>query len=610
MAVSYALDGYNEISNCNTTSSGGTWSGGNAVAASSDDPYVYGTAAIGYTVRQASTFQLNFEATTAMDFSTDTIVRMWFNSSQLFADKASNGIRLYITDGSNTAYWNVLGGDTYPGGWYLIAVDLSTTPDSGTKPTNMANVTDVGLDVTTLRTTKNAPSTFIDHLHQCNGAAFYGDAGTSIPFDFGDAYDLDNTLSTKWGLIKPVDTIWFSNSYIVIGDASGSNNTLFEVEDQVFVWDASIMGDGVIGFDVVQGTGATNAVINRCVFKASSDDFDLDLSDTLSNLDVYGTSFINARTYNLGASADIQGCVFVSCGTGIVACAILNTTFSLCGAITGTSGSFTNCTFDSLTAPIVHDDLDGFDSCNFISDGTGHAINLGTISSNDAMGWNCTASGYASSDGSTGNETILVSVASGITLTVNVASGATTPTFYNTGSGDVSVVVAPVTVKVTVTDASGTLIDNARVILKAANGTGPFPYQDVVTISNSGTTATVTHSGHNLLSNDKVEIRGASHDENNGVFQVTYISSTQYSYTMSSDPGSSPTGTITATFVALSGLTSSGVLQTSRAYSSDQPVIGWARRSTSSPYYKTGPLSGTVDSANGYNNTAVLILDE
>ena len=114
-----------------------------------------------------------------------------------------------------------------------------------------------------------------------------------------------------------------------------------------------------------------------------------------------------------------------------------------------------------------------------------------------------------------------------------------------------------------------------------------------------------------MASNDKVEIQGASLQANNGVYSITYISTSSYSYTMGSTPGSSPTGTITSTFVALAGLTNaSGILTTSREYSTDQPVTGWGRKSTASPFYKSAPLSGYVDIADGYTATAVMIIDE
>ncbi|RLC37026.1 hypothetical protein DRH27_04315, partial [Candidatus Falkowbacteria bacterium] len=61
-------------------------------------------------------------------------------------------------------------------------------------------------------------------------------------------------------------------------------------------------------------------------------------------------------------------------------------------------------------------------------------------SGNISMDWQNYLTGYAGSNGSTGNEAILVSVDSGITLTINVGGGYTFPYYYNTGLGTVTVV--------------------------------------------------------------------------------------------------------------------------------------------------------------------------
>jgi hypothetical protein len=141
---------------------------------------------------------------------------------------------------------------------------------------------------------------------------------------------------------------------------------------------------------------------------------------------------------------------------------------------------------------------------------------------------------------------------------------------------------------------------------------GAFPDEDTVTIVNSGTTATVTHTGHGMASNDYVYIEGGSLDENEGVFQITYINANSYSYTMASSPGSSPTGTITSTFVALFGLSdANGEVSTSRIYSVAQPISGWARNTASgSPYYQEGIITGTISASSGLTATAVLVSDE
>jgi len=47
----------------------------------------------------------------------------------------------------------------------------------------------------------------------------------------------------------------------------------------------------------------------------------------------------------------------------------------------------------------------------------------------------------------------------------------------------------------------------------------------------------------------------------------------------------------------------------SKVFASDQPVSGWARKSSGTPYYKTGSITGTVDSATGGYYTAILLPD-
>jgi hypothetical protein len=114
-----------------------------------------------------------------------------------------------------------------------------------------------------------------------------------------------------------------------------------------------------------------------------------------------------------------------------------------------------------------------------------------------------------------------------------------------------------------------------------------------------------------MANNDKVVISGASHLANNGVFTITVTGVDTYTYTMGSSPGSNPTGTIKSTFVALSGTTNgSGQITMSRVFATDQPVTGTARKSSSAPFYKAGPINGIIDSAAGATLSAVLVLDE
>ena len=61
----------------------------------------------------------------------------------------------------------------------------------------------------------------------------------------------------------------------------------------------------------------------------------------------------------------------------------------------------------------------------------------------------------------------------------------------------------------------------------------------------------------------------------------------------------------------LTGLTNaSGIIEdTAYSYVGDEAVEGWARKSTSSPLYKTSPIAGTITSI-GFQTSAIMIRDD
>jgi hypothetical protein len=200
----------------------------------------------------------------------------------------------------------------------------------------------------------------------------------------------------------------------------------------------------------------------------------------------------------------------------------------------------------------------------------------------------------------------------GVNIDISKNNGANPTTYIATGGGEVNYVGASVTTRVTATTEAGDPIVDASVLLRAAASVASgLPYNVTVTITNSGTTATVSHTAHLLATGDKVLIDGADHSQNRGVFTVTVTGPNSYTYTMPSAPGSNPTGTIKATYVYLFGTTdANGQISMSRVLPTDQAVLGWARKSTTSPYYKTGPVSGVVSGSAGLSLTALLLSDE
>lgn len=167
-----------------------------------------------------------------------------------------------------------------------------------------------------------------------------------------------------------------------------------------------------------------------------------------------------------------------------------------------------------------------------------------------------------------------------------------------------------ITATITVKDAvSLSAIQDARILLEADTG-GPLPSAESVTITRSGSTASVAHTAHGMSAGMSVIIRGANQDEYNGIFAITNITTNAYDYTVSGTPATPATGTITATAQIMSGTTNaSGILTASLEFSSNQPVIGKVRRATTGTKYKTGTIIGTINST-GLNTTVLLIADE
>lgn len=348
-----------------------------------------------------------------------------------------------------------------------------------------------------------------------------------------------------------------------------------------FTWNAAANVAGIKFYpkssDVIKFT--------NCLFTSPSPfrwEFDASMASSGWTLDFTGTTVVGG-TVTLQSPLTLDQMAFISCPT-----------FTLNGAdITNTAFNDTKVSAASPAAAA------GISNSTFTSSGTGHAIEIsGTAADMTLTGVDFT--GYAGTNGSTGNEAIYVNIASG-TMTISV-SGGSTPSIRTAGA--TVIVQNAVTVKVTAKDAdTAAAIQSARVLLQASAGT-------TVTIARVSTTATVTHTAHGKANGDKVVIAGANEGEYNGVKTISNVTTNTYDYTVSGSPATPATGTITSYRVILDGTTDvSGVLQTtSFNYTADLAVIGRVRKGSAATFYKTSPLSGTIGST-GLDLTAFLVKD-
>jgi hypothetical protein len=262
------------------------------------------------------------------------------------------------------------------------------------------------------------------------------------------------------------------------------------------------------------------------------------------------------------------------------------------------------------TASDPNGELDGMTFGNLTPSMT-HAIEFGTNVPTTMTLTNCDfGTDYSSTeDGSAGNETFWFRDVSPTSITLNLV-GCTGNFGYKTDGANITIVADPVPTTVTVFDEVGAPLLGARVFLETSSAAGDLPFEEVVTITSSGTLATVSHTSHGIPDGKKVVIRGANESLYNGVFTITDTGANSYTYTMNGDPVDTATGTITASGVHIEDTTdSSGIVTESRTITLDQPLKGWARKAAGTRLYKSFPISGTVDNVTGFNTNVMLIRD-
>lgn len=521
----------------------------------------------------------------------------WWGPGVL-ATKANGGGELNVGS-ATTAYksWYVTGADDWQfGGWrcYPLNTSVATSRANTGSPTATQQYFGWQANVGVANAIGKGNPYGIDAMRygRCDLVVTQGDLANGYATFLGAA-DWDNTSTRRLGLLIPRDGAYYWQGLLQLG-SSGTAVDFRDANRAIFV----------------ANTEQVTSNFNKIEIRNASSRVDW----TSISINALGT--VARGNFEVVDNADVNfaSCTFTDMGTFIFQSnsQMDGCTFRRCGQVTAGNAIFNSCRFEATyaTTAVSATSTSAFNGCTFVSDGSSHAIDLGNITSTQSMDWDITLSGYAASNGSTGNEALKVNVSSGQTLTINVGSGYSSPSVYNTGTGTVTIVSGSVTASLTVTTATGTPIQSARVLVKATAG-GSLPVNVTVTITNSGTTATVSHTAHAMITGDLVVISGASLAANNGVFAITKINDNSYSYTMGSTPGSNPTGTIKATYVLLSGTTdANGQISMSRSFATNQPVAGWARKSTSQPFYKQGPVTGVVNTGTGASLSAVLIADE
>jgi len=616
-----------------TTAESGTWveltgtilgytlSGAGTPAVDTEN-YIQGTNCYSQTTGKAvdAEISISFDYGSGYSFSAGYVVFGWcfYAVGANLKTYANSGWMFTICNSLTTGDYFVIGGSDYGrnpyGGWTNVAIDPTAT-ESGTLGAggNSGTYRYFGQVCNTLGEISKGTPSGVDAIRAGRGIISITGSGGS--FSELAEYNDYNAGSTPPG----------SGSTSI--DSGRHRLGLFQASSGTYLW-KGLLSLGTSSTSVTFSDSNETIIIDDCPHTYASFN-KVEINNSSSSVTWSNISFISTATTTNGigyfemvdnATVNMNGCLFVAMGTFIFLnnATILGSSFVSCENIDAGGGDFTGS--NVLTSSVAADasaftwdvnvDPDGYMDNMTFSKGTNahHAIEFGTTSPTDLTLRGLTFSGFNASNGQN-DSTFYVARTSG-TVTINLVGCSGTMTYKSAGA-TVTLVIDPVTTSVLVLDAAtGDEIENARVLLWVTDNANYF-YNASVTATSSGTTATVAHTSHGLSTGDWVNIQGANEEAYNGAYEVTVTGANAYTFTMAESATSPATGTLTSTFVVISGLTSAvGLISDNRSWTADQAVLGRVRKGTSSPLYVQSGLSGTIDTQNGLSMTAQLVKDE
>lgn len=431
---------------------------------------------------------------------------------------------------------------------------------------------------------------------------------------FAEATEIDETTANRYGILENYAGIIYCQGDLTLNGSGTSNGETIVFKDNTLQTGASTWVNNGYSRYNLNGTGSWTLVNANIQAQPSVDgtnkvDIDMDLSSMTAWSQTGGSvTQLNALTTKSGQTHD--GVVFTDVATSSIYNTPINCTFNLCGLITIQSGGgledfLSNKATGAVAILTANPSV--VKRGTFISDGTGHAMEASAAGSFNWDGHSAT--GY----GADGTANAVFYNNSGGHINLSVTNGAGTPTVLNGSGATTTVISNTATLTVTALDSiTKSPIQGVAVIVRVTSAAA-FPYLASVTITRSGLTATVSHTGHGYSTGHKVEIKGADQNEYNRIKTITVTGTDSYTFQLydGEAPTTPATGTITATTVLINGKTDvNGEIADTRAYGASQPIAGYAAKSVTSPLYQRAELTGSVSSSTGLSLTSLMQSDE
>lgn len=314
MATCVLVEDLTEITDCDSVTAGGTWSGITVVDEASDPDPLEGTQWCGAIIKQADdSNQITFTPTTPIDMSGNHLrIPIMTILKPNLKTKALGGIQIIITGGtSGVGTFNVSGGDFYTGGWEMLVCNPYASPDEGTQV--VGTVVSIGLNFKIVTAAKNIITTEVDWMSY--GTGFYvhgGTLGDEIGMSHIDAQDV------YFLLCEERKGVYRVSGKFQIGDSTGTNTTYFKDSGKIIIFeDLDVDADFYELKAVGNGTGTTVVDLSGNFISADGGKvYSVDFTDStnVTSILLDGTIFQNASTIDLSSVVEGAGTVFDACG--------------------------------------------------------------------------------------------------------------------------------------------------------------------------------------------------------------------------------------------------------------------------------------------------------
>lgn len=439
--------------------------GQNAISVADTDDFIEGSSCASRNPFSNSTRGILY-GSGAVTIGSGHAVYIWAKAdvAQAIGTKAAGGIQIIIGNNANTkSRWYVDGNDTYQiGGWKCYPIDPTITPSTGSHTSTaifgcMWNVPASG-------PSKGQPFKLDAIRYGRTLIISRGDDVGGGFANFSGAASFANDISRQWGQLQFNNGVYTFQGLLQLGINGGNAVDFRDQNKTLFVADTEYVSSTFNGIEVRNAASRVD----------------------LTNIAITALGTVSRGYFEAVENADVNmnGCTFVDMNTFVFQSnsTVQDTVFRRCGQITLGGASVSGCTVTNSTASsalLAGSSVLGLSDTAFISSGTGHAIEITGGTSHTLNG--ISFSGYAASNGSTGNEAIYVNVPSG-TVTINSDSALT----YRTAGATVNVVAGQKTLTI-----SG-IKSGSDVVIKASGTTTKL--QEDQDIAGTSVTYSYTYS--------------------------------------------------------------------------------------------------------------------